>query len=332
MSPNAATGSDIGSAIYAPGELYRLAVRESNYPSWPVRTRRCLDGAVECAEHAVQRPAHGASCNQLPREYRPMRYLACLITILLLGACSQESMLQKFSSPQDQATAKGYIDGLRAHDFGAIESAMDPSIRTPNLHGTLETMANLIPAQEPTSIKVVGAQTSYVVGTTTVNTTFEYNFGGKWLLANVAIQEKNGAKTIVGFNIYPRSQSLESENHFSLSGKGTAQYLILAMTIFAVLLTLYSLVICIRTKLPGRKWPWILFILCGFGKVAVNWSTGEWDVYPLSFQLLSAGAFAQFYGPWIVSASIPLGAIFFLRHRRKLLASGAGSTQSVAKT
>ena len=252
-----------------------------------------------------------------------MRQIACFVVLLFLSACSQENLLQKFSTPEDQATAKAYIDRLRTHDFGEIEKALDPSIKDMALNGTLARMADLIPTQQPTSMKVVGAQAFYTPASKMVNTTFEYDFGGKWLLVNVAVQEKNGARTIVGFNIYPRSRSLESENHFTLAGKGTAQYLFLAMAISAALLTLYSLVACIRTKLPGRKWPWILFIICGFGTLAVNWTTGQWSIAPLSVQLFSVSATAQFYGPWIVAVSAPVGAIWFLFYRRKLLASAA---------
>jgi len=243
--------------------------------------------------------------------------------LLFLSACSQENLLQKFSTPEDQATAKAYIDRLRAHDFDEIEKALDPTIKGMAPNGTLVRMADLIPTQEPTSIKVVGAQTFYTTTSKMVNTTFEYDFDGKWLLANVAVQEKKGIKTIVGFHIYPRSRSLESENHFTLSGKGATQYLFLAMTISAALLTLYALVACVRTKLPGRKWPWVLFILLGFGKAAVNWTTGQWGFMPVSIQLFSASAVAQFYGPWIVAFSAPVGAIWFLLYRKKLLASAA---------
>jgi hypothetical protein len=63
-----------------------------------------------------------------------------------------------------------------------------------------------------------------------------------------------------------------------------------------------------------RKWLWVLFILAGVGKFAVNWTSGEWGIAPLSLQLLSASAVASLYGPWILSFSLPLGAIVFLVH------------------
>ena len=91
------------------------------------------------------------------------------------------------------------------------------------------------------------------------------------------------------------------------------QYAILCAAIGAALISLYALVLCIRTKLPGRKWPWVVFILLGIGKVWVNWKTGEQGVTPLSVQLFSASSFSAMY--WIVSASVPLGALAFLIYR-----------------
>jgi hypothetical protein len=245
--------------------------------------------------------------------------------LVALLACSQEDLLQKFSSPEDQATAKIYIDHLRARNFDEIERALDASMRAPNIRDTLTKMSALVPNQEPISTKLVGAQTFHTSDAKTVNTTFEYNFGDKWLLANVAVRDRQGTKTIVGFNVNPMTESLESKNRFTLVGKSTIQYAVLVTAIAAVLITIYSLIVCAKTKLSRRKWLWVLFILVGFGKIAVNWATGEWGVAPFSVQLFSASAFAPLYGPWTIAASIPVGAIAFLIYKRSRLESKAES-------
>jgi asparagine N-glycosylation enzyme membrane subunit Stt3 len=67
-----------------------------------------------------------------------------------------------------------------------------------------------------------------------------------------------------------------------------------------------------------RKWLWILFILFGFGKLSINWTTGQWGVMVLAAQLFSASAAAAYFGPWIVSVSLPVGAVLFLIKRRRL--------------
>ena len=246
-----------------------------------------------------------------------VRLFSLLLALFLLAACDQSQLLQKFASIDEQAQAKSYVDHLRARDFDYVERAADSSIRSPALRETLTKMAGMIPNDEPVSVKLVGAHSFRGADVRTLNTTFEYDYGNKWLLANVVTQEKGGIKTIVGFNVYPRSNSLEVENRFTLAGKARIQYLVLTGAIAAILVTIYSLVKCARTKLPGRKWPWVLFILVGFGKFDVNWTTGEWGFAPLSVQLLSAAALAPLYGPLTVAVSVPLGAILFLVFRRK---------------
>jgi hypothetical protein len=249
-----------------------------------------------------------------------------VIGVGLLAACSKEAMMQKFASPEEQATAKAYIDQLRHHELGEIEKAADASISGPSLDSTLNAMAALIPADPPVSVQLVGAQrfSSGSAGTT-VNLTFEYRFPAQYVVANVATKVKDGQRSIVGFHVYPESESLESRNKFTWSGKSALQYGVLAYAIVVALFTLVVLVVCARTKIKRRKWLWILFILFGFGKLSVNWTTGQWGAMILYAQLFSAGAQADFSGPWVISASLPLGAAFFLFHRNKLRGQDAAT-------
>ena len=258
-----------------------------------------------------------------------MRYFI-FVAVLLLGliaGCDQSRQLKAMTPSRDEQTAKSYIDLLREHKFEQIEQDIDPGIKAPNLHDTLVEMAELIPARDPTSVKVVGANTFKSPDVYKSNITFEYQFSDKWLLANVAIQKKDGVSTIIGFNVNRLSDSLENLNKFELAGKSMLQYVVLAGTILIPLFSLYALVLCARTRIAKRKWLWIVFILFGIGRFAVNWTTGQWGFMPLYFQLFGAGAFAPLYGAWTLSISLPLGAIWFLVRRKSFIE--AVSTQSV---
>jgi hypothetical protein len=107
-------------------------------------------------------------------------------------------------------------------------------------------------------------------------------------------------------------------NRFTLSGRGAAQYTILALAVLAPLLSLYALVLCVRTKMRRTKWLWLVLVLMGIGKIVVNWTTGQVFFTPIAFQLPPAGANAVLYGPWQVYVSLPVGAIVFLALRSKL--------------
>jgi len=253
-------------------------------------------------------------------------YLGSLLVVgLSLAGCSKSDLLQRFASAEDQALARKYIDLLRHRQLEEIEKSTDPSLAEPSTGQTLIKMAALFPTGEPTSVTLVGAQTFSSPDSSTVNLTFEYGFAGKWLVTNVALKKQRGNTTIVGFHVNPQPTSLEAQNKFALNGKTPVQYAVLGLAIVVPLFTLWALASCVRTKLRGRKWPWILFIVLGVGRFAVNWTTGAWGFAPISVQLFGASATALFYGPWTLAVSLPLGAMVFLLSRDKLRLSDAGS-------
>lgn len=260
--------------------------------------------------------------------------LVPIVMILLLAGCDQSSIMKKMTPPEAESVAKGYVDLLRQNRFDEIEKDLDSSIKTPDIHSTLVTMAQMIPTQQPESIKVVGAHKNVFNGpkepkTTTTNITLEYQFQRKWLLINVATQKKGEVSTIVGFNVNPIPDSLENINKFRLVGKSPLQYAVLFLAILIPLFTLYALILCIRTKIEKKKWLWVIFVLAGIVTFSVDWTTGQWRIVPLSFQLLAAGASAPPYGSWVISISFPLGAIIFMLKRNVLSKQQNNTTQIV---
>ena len=253
-----------------------------------------------------------------------MRFIYPIGIVLLMtfsGCGDPDVLIKQFTPPEDEAIATNYIALLRQNKFEPIEKDLDPSLRGALTQETLVKMAQAIPAQDPISVKVIGAQQVRNPSFYTINLSFEYQFRSKWLLINVATQKKDGVSTIIGFNVYPLSDSLENLNKFTLTGKNLLEYATLAFAILIPLFILHTLGLCIRTKMEKRKWLWIIFILIGLGKFTVNWTTGQWNFTPLSFQLLGAGVFAPPYSAWLISFSLPLGAILFLIRRKKLVVS-----------
>lgn len=258
--------------------------------------------------------------------------VAILIALMSLSGCDQAALMDKVATPEKVETAKHYIDLLRNHQYDLIEKDLDPSIKPANIQEILAGMAATIPSQEPISEKVVGAQT-FTLNTdgktsTTTNITFEYEYPDKWLLANVATQHTETGFIIVGFRINPMPDSLENTNRFTLSGKQALHYLVLTLAVLIPLFILFALVLCVRTKMEKYKWLWILFIIVGIGQFSVNWATGQWAFSPFSIQIMGVGAFAPLFGPWILTVSLPLGAIVFLFRRKALMPPQADSPKT----
>lgn len=251
-----------------------------------------------------------------------MRAWWCLLLVFVTG-CSQQDLLSAIASTEDQALATKYIDLMRAHRFEEIEQAADPGVRA-QLHDALGRMAEALPEATPTSITLVGAHKLTNGQGLTTNLTFEYGFGEEWFLINVAWLSNDDTFAIVGFNVYDLEGSLEELSKFELAGKSPSHYLVLVWAVAVPIFCVYTLIVCARTRLTGRKWPWIIFILFGVGKVSLNWTSGEWAFAPLVVQLLGAGVTAQPYTPWVVSVSLPLGALLFWWRRRRPSGPDAG--------
>ncbi len=251
-------------------------------------------------------------------------FLIPIIAIsVLISGCHRAALMEKIASAKNVQSAKNYIALLRAGQYDSIEKDLNPSLRTPNIRETLVAMAGMIPPQNPLSVKIVGAQqfTQNLSGqkSTTTNITFEYHFPQQWLLVNVANRKSEGVSSIVGFRVKPIADSLEHINKFSLPGKTPLDYLVLVLAVAVPLFIVYALARCVRMRALRRKWLWIVFIMLGVGQFAVNWTTGQWLLNPLYLQVLGASAFAPPYGPWILSFSLPIGAMVFLLRKKKLV-------------
>jgi hypothetical protein len=247
------------------------------------------------------------------------------LLLVMLSGCDDATIMKQWTKPEEEQLAKRYLNLLQQNSIEQIEKDLDQSIKSPSIHDNLVKMAGLFPPQEPRSVKVVGAHSLIGSDFYRSNITFEYEYPDRWLLANVAVQKKAGATTIVGIGVVPVPDALEKTNKFTLTGKNGLQYTVFAFALLVPLFTLYVLVLCIRTKVDKRKWLWILFILFGIGQFTIDWTSGLWNFKPVAGLLFGAGIFSQPYAPWTIAVSFPLGAIVFLFWRKRR--AGAAPSQ-----
>jgi hypothetical protein len=232
----------------------------------------------------------------------------------------EASMMKKITPPQDEAMVQRWIQWLRESNFGQIELGLDPSLRTDDLRDKLETMARLIPAEQPKSVKTIG----YLVvhhpdSSRTITTTLEYEFGDQWLLATIVKQEESDTTTVRGFNVSPISESVETHNKFTLFGKEPVNYVVLLLSLAALAVSAYGVIASLRMSMGKRKWLWAAVCLIGVGRLAINWTTGAVRFTPLWIGFPPSGAvMAPLYSPWVVYSSLPVGAVVFLMLRGRL--------------
>lgn len=246
--------------------------------------------------------------------------LAILFVLTLLAGCDQQAVIDKLAPKEEVELAKEVIAQLQAREFDAVEKQLEPTLQGPQTRARLEEMAGLIPAAEPKSITTVGTHTTITGDAKRYNLTFEYEYPASWLVANVILQRKGNEVVILGATVTPMKESLKESSRFTFEGKGAVHYAMFALAVFVPLFTLYAVVRCIMSPIPKRKWLWVIFAALGFIQFSFNWTSGQLDVQVLSVHLFGSGfGRAGLYGPWILSMSIPFGAVIFLLRRRSLL-------------
>ena len=109
-------------------------------------------------------------------------------------------------------------------------------------------MAAMFPAQQPLSVKVVGANAYQGTNFYNASVDLEYEFPQQWVLVQLSTHEAGDTAWITEFQVQQMSQSIETINHFTLGGKSGLQYALLLLAVSSFLLSLYAFVVCSRTK------------------------------------------------------------------------------------
>ena len=222
--------------------------------------------------------------------------------------------------PQKDAATQAVFDQVKHRQFAAVEARLPQRLRTAVTDTRLQVEAGLIPDQPPEAVKLIGFNTAASPGGPSsgswdVVVTREYLYSDRLLVVTTAIREQAGkAPQILAFNVQPFPRAALSIGRFGLAHKSPTQYLFLGLATLIPLLLITALAVLARDRTTKWKWAWTLFILVGFTRLSVNWVSGAILFQPLAFVLLGASVNrAQLdVAPWIVSISLPLGALTYL--------------------
>jgi hypothetical protein len=254
------------------------------------------------------------------------------LLLFLLGfltACNPSALLEKLADAEKQKIAHEYIKRLKIGDLEALAAELTPELRTDQTLANLKSMRAILPAGEPTATHLIAynsqhfpEESNYLVG-------YQFGIDGKWFVVNAGWREKTGEpRLITTLRVWALEQSLQETNAFTFKRATAMHYLFFAAAVAVPLFILLTLIVCIRTPIPKRKWLWIIFVLLGFVQFSLNWTTGAWSIQPLAFQLFGASAMAaSMYAPWIIGFSLPVGAVVFWVKRQRWLAAARSAAQ-----
>lgn len=252
-----------------------------------------------------------------------MRRLPLLLALcLLLSACSQEAMIHRFATPEADAFARDFIQQVRNGDPMAARKLSPELLQVPAMKDSLRSLTRVFPRGSVQEVKLLNAQVMTMsTGLTTRTLVYEEHSAGGWALVQVVVlEDAMKYRYINGMHVQPTRGAIQEMNAFTLAGKGALHWGMLLMATAVPLFCLGSAILVFRTPMR-RRWAWALLALVGGFTATLNWTTGELFTRMFNVQLLGAGALQSGLGaPWLISVSLPVGALIALSRRRRFLA------------
>jgi hypothetical protein len=185
---------------------------------------------------------------------RALLWLLCVSALLVtLGGCNHQVSFDATDHKEPLTVAMQILVELSNKNYSSVASQLDPGINTASRHSQLERMAGAFPQGKPIKTHVVGVNTSTANGTTIYSLTLESEYQSAWLLANVVLRKESGRWAILGMHVYPRTQSLETENRFAFTGKTAVHYVVFALAIAIPVFVVLTFIACVRTPFVKRK-------------------------------------------------------------------------------
>lgn len=259
------------------------------------------------------------------------------IVLLFLTLVAAPAWALPISSAEIAATPEGglaqsFAEDLFSRRSTSVYERFAPATRAVVSIEKLEPVYALLPAGTPSKPDFIGwnsrvnrtaaGETSYT------DVTMEYAFPDqRWLVFSARMIPTDTGLKVEAFNVTPTTGRQAVLNEFTFSGKGVKHYSFLVLGLVSVGVMLYAFVVCLRTKGLRRKWLWLFVTLIGVTTFSLNWTDGAVHFAPVHLRLFSVGySRLGLVGPWYLSISLPVGAIYFLARRRCLIANSTKSS------
>lgn len=254
---------------------------------------------------------------------RTLRIGVALAALILAAAVVLTRARAAAPEPESaEEKVRRCLEQLRAGEIAAARACFLPEALPANADEMLGQAHDALQFGDAPEVEVVYRGFIHTTGSGRSDRLVVHVRGaGKALLVFAQTRDVNTAPALVSLRWEPAPLDLGDRYPFRLAGVPPVYYALLGVAITVPILIVYAGISCFRER-PRRRWLWLLFILFGLGRLSVVWVPGPLNldnirIQPLQFQLLGAG-FGKFpiYEPWVLSVSIPLGALWYLSRRR----------------
>jgi hypothetical protein len=230
--------------------------------------------------------------------------------------------------PDADAFARRAIAMVQHGDSAALSKIIDQSLNSRTQWTNLQALRDTLQVFNPDTLELVGFQALTMDERSSITLSYQLHGTTRWGVVTIPLDRRGRGFVVMGLNLEPLPSSVQDLNAFTLSARTWRHYLILTLALVSVFVSVGSAILIARTPMP-RRWLWAFIALLGLGQIGIDWTSGDVFVNFLRLQLLGAGFVRPgSVGPWIISFSLPVGAVWALWHHRRITHSGASGSRS----
>lgn len=245
------------------------------------------------------------------------RFARVALVALLLCACSTRGVLARLTVPAHDQLARAFLSELH-HDSikVAAQKLTQATGQLEHVEDSLWSIALELPTGTFDTLRLINVERFWMRDVNKSELTYEVHGSGGWTVVTMTVVDEEGKRGIESVRAYRATASQSELNAFGNGGRAPLAWVVLLGAIAAVTFSLWAAIAVARTPMR-RRWLWVAACLVGACELKINWATGEYAYSLLRVQLLSAGIMRSgLAGPWILSVSLPWGAILALRRRK----------------
>ena len=236
-----------------------------------------------------------------------------LLQLLIVG-CSSADLL---NPPQKiDNYSKQFVSVLKTEWLDSALKYIDTSIVNQAGKDFLTKVSEDLKYKGLKSVKVLSYKTTSNWSTNhayniSYTTEYEFNYDNYYYGFIITIKEEENKLSIIGFNGNKFDRPISEINKLSSSNLGLSHIIFIILSIAIVGFIIFSIIDIAKSEIK-KKWIWIIISLIGFCGISLNWTTSDIDFKLLTIKLLGIGfSRAGDFAPWILSISIPIGAIIY---------------------
>lgn len=254
-------------------------------------------------------------------------------SMVFLNGCSYEDLQSSLIPEAESTFAKEFLQKLHDREFEYVRTQIDSSLINDANDENLLEIAEYFPSGELISVEIIGSQVHTFNSQWQGHFTFEYHFSDGWAVASAVMKRTNEKLSVVGFNVYQTPASQQELTAFSAVDATPLRIAVLFLTIAIPVFMIFTCWTVYRTPIPMKKKRWYLISFIGLFKLSFNWTSGGFAYQLLTVQLLGAGMSAAGHSaPWILTFTMPVGAVWFWIKRNDLVNRTAPEIDNQSQT